>query len=950
MIVDITELEGQQNNPKQEAATAHIDSKQKLTAEDFNLLVSAVQKNQQRVVELKDSVDDLQNLGVIDVGTKAADVAIAEVTTYMQTSNIRTPQIFKWLATDGSSTLAVCIARLKGYGWVQYLFSRGGIERRDVGQNGKVEKWETYGGVLTQTTGNNDKLVMSQQAVTNALANKQGSLLGYEETTQNDSVVEAKIECEHGFKDADGAHLHIDRVSVGKNRCVEVASYDDEQGEYAEIIVKPTGVVVDSYAKVNIDTSQLNLPSAELINVGDTPLSEQLPTIVNDLTTGGADKVLSAEMGKSIDEKLTELESKTIGKTNDFTISYTAQYQQQKLERTIFKGSRILFPEELIFTGRTNSSDSNYQRIKNGFIADRDINFLKTATYVGEVNIRVEHVNNVLLPTNVDYCITFPARKSGSDNSSDTFAGYVINLAGLFELGVRFVKFKASSFDPLQEQTDGNIIPAIVYTNDGVELEVLSDSSYNLLRRSTLSQYSTYWFRVPITADSSVLRVSYGLQPTSAGVNSHVFIPIGVYLELENIEGEEIDILTNKVNEIGSRIDKIITHTTEEILNYTQTYQTLKLLSTIKKGSTIRLSRGVKVTCRTDLTDTTNQTVTDGAVADRDINYVKSSEFTGELVITSVENGEIDNLTNEVHALQEELSGYKKDTQNAKEGSGIAYREMSRCGLRPIKILGVGNSWTGNATLYLGNILNDLGLSADISTSYAGSATLEMYNNNISNPIPIFTHRRWNKNTGSWDESDVLPYENIFMSEDWDIVTHQQQSARAGKYDTFQPYLNNIIDWEKKVSRVSPLIAMHATWAYPNGYDNAMFEEYYGSDTTTMYNALLSAYNQAMTDEKISLIFPSAPMIQQVRTLGIESIDTPDGGSHLSTNGCFAASCVWVEMLLRYYYYESVSNGKSITDSSYKPSSLSEEQASQIRALAVEIVDNVLSYFPNVRK
>lgn len=401
--------------------------------------------------------------------------------------------------------------------------------------------------------------------------------------------------------------------------------------------------------------------------------------------------------------------------------------------------------------------------------------------------------------------------------------------------------------------------------------------------------------------------------------------------------------------ELGEEVVKLSSKTLEATLNYTSTYLQRPLPFTIPKGSTIRLSRDVKVTCRTNATDTTYQLVTDGVVADRDINYVRNSDFTGELTITAISKGVIDKLSDEVGNLKESVLEYDNNLMTAKEGSGIAYREMSRCGLRPIKILGVGNSWTGNATLYLGNILNSLGLSADISTSYAGSATLEMYNNNIDNPTPKFTHRRWNKNTGSWDESDVLPYEDIFMSEDWDIVTHQQQSARGGKYDTFQPYLNNIINWEKKVSRVSPLIVLHATWAYPNGYDNAMFEEYYGSDTTTMYNALLSAYNQAMTDEKISLIFPSAPMIQQIRTLGIENIDTPDGGSHLSTNGCFAASCVWGEMLLRYYYYESVSNGKSITDSSYKPSSLSEEQASQIRALAAEIVNYVRNYFPNVK-
>ena len=264
---------------------------------------------------------------------------------------------------------------------------------------------------------------------------------------------------------------------------------------------------------------------------------------------------------------------------------------------------------------------------------------------------------------------------------------------------------------------------------------------------------------------------------------------------------------------------------------------------------------------------------------------------------------------------------------------------------KPLKILGIGNSWTLNATTYLGEILNGLGINVEIGVSYAGGATLQSYWNNIKNNIPAYEFHRFVN--GAWSRpEDKLIYKDIVSADNWDIITHQQQSGNGGVYSSFQPYLNDIIEYEKKYMSLYPIFFMHATWAYPNGYVNEQFEEYYQSNTETMYNAILSAYNQAMIDENIINVMPSAPMVQQVRTLGIPDIDTADGGSHLSTNGQFAVACVWAETILRKYFNQEVVAGISIENSQYKPSSLSEENATTIRTLAKTIVENIKTYFP----
>ena len=256
-----------------------------------------------------------------------------------------------------------------------------------------------------------------------------------------------------------------------------------------------------------------------------------------------------------------------------------------------------------------------------------------------------------------------------------------------------------------------------------------------------------------------------------------------------------------------------------------------------------------------------------------------------------------------------------------------------------LRILAVGNSWSLNATNYVGNMMEELGYDTKICVCYAGGATLQSYWQNIQSDKAAYELHTWEN--GEWSRPSTLyTYKDILLSDHWDIIFHQQQSGASGVYSSFQPYLNNIIQWEREMIETPPLIAIHATWAYPSYNTSSQFESYYGSNTTTMYNAVIDSYNQAMADENIRFVIPSTPMIQQSRELGVPDIDTADG-SHLTTNGFFAASCIWTEMLLTYY----LGANKHVNESSFAPYGLSTEYASAMRILAVRIAHDVSSYF-----
>ena len=78
---------------------------------------------------LKTEIDKLQQLAVKDLGTDLQPhIATGNIITYVKDNNIKETVLFKYIDTDGSSTLGVCISRINDIGWIIYLVARKGIE------------------------------------------------------------------------------------------------------------------------------------------------------------------------------------------------------------------------------------------------------------------------------------------------------------------------------------------------------------------------------------------------------------------------------------------------------------------------------------------------------------------------------------------------------------------------------------------------------------------------------------------------------------------------------------------------------------------------------------------------------------------------------------------------------------------------------------------------------
>ena len=155
----------------------------------------------------------------------------------------------------------------------------------------------------------NDKADKSALEATNKeVSKKQNKLDNYKEDPSNGSV-------EIFAQDK----VSVSNDSQGGVSCVEVYNEEDTEG-----IIPVARMSADKengdYASVTVRGNEVHI-DGDAVKVNGVDLENFRTTVVNDLTTGGADKALSAEMGKELSAELAELGSKVNGNFIECNVS-----------------------------------------------------------------------------------------------------------------------------------------------------------------------------------------------------------------------------------------------------------------------------------------------------------------------------------------------------------------------------------------------------------------------------------------------------------------------------------------------------------------------------------------------------------------------------------------------------------------------------------------------------
>ncbi len=212
-----------------------------------------------------------------------------------------------------------------------------------------------------------------------------------------------------------------------------------------------------------------------------------------------------------------------------------------------------------------------------------------------------------------------------------------------------------------------------------------------------------------------------------------------------------------------------------------------------------------------------------------------------------------------------------------------------------LKILAIGNSYTYNATAFMPYLFNALNKdSVCLAMLTRAGCTLDRHWTNHSQNLEKYTLVYSDR--GEWMQSLVKTIDDAVFMLDWDIITLQQDSRNSGFYSTYQPYLNDLVNFFRSAVPNADIV-WHLTWSYP---PNSLYEEFwrYDYDWKKMYDAIIDAGSQA--SEYCDYNINSATLVKEMRETFQEVTDgfSSDGTHVTDDTAQYAISSLWYEMLV----------------------------------------------------
>lgn len=226
-----------------------------------------------------------------------------------------------------------------------------------------------------------------------------------------------------------------------------------------------------------------------------------------------------------------------------------------------------------------------------------------------------------------------------------------------------------------------------------------------------------------------------------------------------------------------------------------------------------------------------------------------------------------------------------------------------------LRILAIGNSFSDDGMEHLPALLEDLGIkNVELARLYVGGCTLEQHINfhNTQQAAYMFYHSKAGENRWHKSPHNVTMQHALAMGK-WDIITMQQASGLSGIYQSYIPYLEQLI---KVVRQVQPQaeVVWHMTWAYSTNSPHGEFP-HYDRNQQKMFNAIQDCVRRLRKEYGIKTIIPSGTAIQSLRGSAINNapMDFTRDGYHMDYgSGRYAVACTWYETLIKPYTRRSM--------------------------------------------
>ena len=230
-----------------------------------------------------------------------------------------------------------------------------------------------------------------------------------------------------------------------------------------------------------------------------------------------------------------------------------------------------------------------------------------------------------------------------------------------------------------------------------------------------------------------------------------------------------------------------------------------------------------------------------------------------------------------------------------------------------IKVLVIGNSFSEDA---VEQNLHELG-EADgnqiiVANMYIGGCPLEKHWRNAENDLPAYRYRKIGLD-GVMHQTDSMSISRALADEQWDYISVQQASGYSGLFDTFEPYLKNLMAYLRQRCPNAHYL-WHQTWAYAKDSKHEHFP-YYDNDQMEMYRAIVKSAQKAMLDAGITTVVPCGTAVQDARSTFIGDKMNRDGYHLNLIYGRYTAACTWYEVL----------SGHSVVGNTYAPKGMTQK-------------------------
>lgn len=220
-----------------------------------------------------------------------------------------------------------------------------------------------------------------------------------------------------------------------------------------------------------------------------------------------------------------------------------------------------------------------------------------------------------------------------------------------------------------------------------------------------------------------------------------------------------------------------------------------------------------------------------------------------------------------------------------------------------LKILGIGNSFTDDGMQYLPDLLKSAGIeNVTLGKLSLGGCSLERHYRLYASGEAAYNYVKSYAGKNAWEVSEnPCTFKKAVADENWDIIVIQQVSQNAGIYETYQPYLDQlIVAITAHCTNAGVCLAWQMTWAYGTGSSHEGFANY-NRNQAAMYRAILKTAKTMIAQTGIDLLIPSATAIQNIRATRVNNppLDITRDGFHIDLGvGRYTLACTWFQALI----------------------------------------------------